>query len=125
MTIHKTMTAKQIHRLKTVMPAVLKFIEANVPEDVRRTKVKHGFERYREAMAAPLNTSEGLTYRGSALLWAIGFLMEHREGCSASAEIVHSFELLAELGLMSAEPQAPISSAVHWSRGGTVGIPAT
>jgi hypothetical protein len=107
----KKMTPEQVRRLEAIMPAVLTFIEANISEEVRRAKTTHAFGRYRKAMTMPLDTGEGLTERGLALLWAVEFLMENYTG--SAIEIADAFLLLDELGLIEAAREAPSSSAKH------------
>jgi hypothetical protein len=104
------MTGDQVRQLEALMPVVLAFIEAHIPEDVRRAKTTHAFDRYRAAMTEPLDTDEGLTERGRSLHWAVGFLMENYTG-PGTAEIADAVRLLAELGFMAAVPEAPGSSA--------------
>jgi hypothetical protein len=108
-TKRKRMTHGQVRRLEAIMPAALAFIEAHIPEDVRRAKTTHAFDRYRAAMRKPLDTDEGLTERGLALQWAVWFIMENYSG--PGNEIADALVLLGELGLMDAVPEAPGSSA--------------
>jgi hypothetical protein len=104
-------TDDQVRRLEALMPVVLAFIEAHIPEDVRRTKTTHAFENYRRAMREPLDTDDGLSMRGTALAWAVDFLMENYSG--PADEIADAIALLGELGLMDIRPETPGSSAKH------------
>jgi hypothetical protein len=106
-----TMTEDQVRRLEAVMPAVLAFIEANIPEDVRRAKTTHAFENYHAAMREPLDTDEGLSARCTALAWAVRFLMKNHTG--PATEIADALLLLGELGLLDVAPVPPGSSAKH------------
>jgi hypothetical protein len=79
MTKRKRMTWKQVRRLEAALPATLRFIQENIPEEVRQTKTDQ-FNRYSAVMSLPTDTVEGVNMRAIALLWAVDFVSQNYGG---------------------------------------------
>jgi hypothetical protein len=74
------LTEKQLERLNADLPAVLEWIETNIPLEVRWANSNGGMENARKAIALSDDTEQNVTHKAVALSWLIRFVMEINDG---------------------------------------------